>query len=104
MQDRSYIKWEPFNSIINDKKIIEEIKNKEKECDKPILSEDQIEILNEKIFEAYTNHIKIKLSIFKNRNIICLTGYINNINSNKKYVTFNNSHIFLNQIINISNF
>ena len=104
MQDRSYVKWAPFNSLINDKKIFEEVSYKERECDKPILSDDQIDILNDKIFESYTNHIKIKLYIFRDRYITELIGYINNININKKCITFNNSCIYLNQIINISNF
>ena len=103
MQDRGYKKWQPFNSIINGNQIVQEIiKNKTKVI-KPTLSEEQIELLNDKIFEAYTNHIKIKLFIFKNMNIIELIGYINNINETKKYITFNNSYIYLNQIINIDN-
>ena len=102
MQDRGYKKWAPFNSVMNDNIIINEILKDKIKINKPPLSEDQIEFLNEKIFEAYTNHLKIKLSIFKNMNIIELTGYINNININKKYITFNNSYIYLNQIINIS--
>ena len=104
MQDRSYIKWAPFNSLFNDKKIITEINNKKNKVDKPILSEDQIEYLNESIFEAYTNHIKINLFIYKNQKIIKLIGFINNINTNKKCITFNNSYIFFNQILKITNF
>ena len=104
MQDRGYIKWAPFNSIINDKKIFYEVLDREKKCNKPILSEDQIDLLNDKIFEAFTNHIKIKLYFFKDSNIIELIGYINNINTSKKYITFNKTHIFFNQIVNILNF
>ena len=104
MQDRGYIKWAPFNSIINDKEIFYELLNREKKCNKPILSEDQIDLLNDKIFESYTNHIKVKLYFFKDSNIIELIGYINNINTSKKYITFNKTHIFFNQIVNILNF
>ncbi|MBQ3020597.1 MAG: YolD-like family protein [Bacilli bacterium] len=99
--DRTYIKWAPFNSLINDKKIINEINEKNKKVDKPILSDDQIELLNEKIFDAYTNHYKVNITIYKNQNIINLNGFINNININKKCITFNNSYIFFNQILKI---
>ena len=102
MQDRSYIKWAPFNSLINDKRVIREITQKKNIVDKPTLSEDQIEYLNDKIFEAYTNHIKVNLSIYKNQNVINLIGFVNNINVGKKYITFNNTHIYFNQILNIS--
>jgi len=104
MQDRSYIKWAPFNSLISDKVIIKEITHKKNIVDKPTLSEDQIEYLNDKIFEAYTNHIKVNLSIYKNQNVIKLVGFVNNINVSKKYITFNNTHIYFNQILNISYF
>lgn len=104
MQDRTYIKWAPFNSVINDKILITEIIKKKNITEKPTLSEDQFEYLNDKIFEAYTNHLKINLFIYKNQNIIKLKGFINNINIIKKYITFNNNHIYFNQIINISPF
>lgn len=103
MQDRGYKKWAPFNSVINGKILVNELLKEKTKINKPTLSEDQIEVLNEKIFEAYTNHSKIKLSVFKNMNIIELIGYINNINHIKKCITFNNSYIYLNQIININN-
>ena len=104
MQDRNYIKWAPFNSLFNDKKILNEINNNKTIIDKPTLSEDQIEYLNEKIFEVYTNHIKINLLIYKNQKIINLIGFVNNININKKCITFNQNYIFFNQILKISNF
>lgn len=104
MQDRGYIKWAPFNSVISDKTIIKELMNRKRKIQKPTLSQDQIDYLNDKIFEAYTNHIKVNLFIFNNQNVIKLIGFVNNINVNKKYITFNNNHIFFNQILNISNF
>ena len=103
MQDRGYIKWAPFNAVVSDKLIINEVNRRNKECNKPILSEDQLLILNEKILEAYTNHEKVKLSIFRDKNIINIIGYINNINNNLKYITFNTTKLYFNQIINISN-
>ena len=102
MQDRGYIKWAPFNSLFNDQILSQEIKEKKERVEKPTLSEDQITYLNEKIFEVYTNHIKINLFIYKNQKIINLIGYINNINTIKKYITFNNTHIYFNQILKIS--
>ena len=104
MQDRGYIKWAPFNSLFNDKLLAKEVENKKEKVEKPILSEDQIEYLNEKIFEVYTNHLKINLFIYKNQKIIKLIGFINNINTNKQCITFNNTYIYFNQILKITNF
>ena len=103
MQDR-IIKWAPFNSVINGNEIIKELNKEKNIIIKPTLSEDQLNVLNEKIFEAYTNHLKINLYIYKNFNIIKLIGFINNINIQKKYITFNKSYIYFNQILKITNF
>lgn len=104
MQDRGYIKWAPFDSVISSKRVINDLMIQKRKISKPILSQDQIDYLNNKIFEAYTNHIKVNLLIYKNENIIKLIGYVNNINVSKKYITFNKTHIFFNQILKISQF
>lgn len=104
MQDRGYIKWAPFNSVINDNVVLNELTKKRNKVYKPTLSEDQIDFLNEKIFEAYTNHLKVNIFIYSNFNILKLSGFINNINLSKKYITFNNNHIYFNQILKITNF
>lgn len=103
MQNRS-IKWAPFNSVINDKEIKKELLFKHTKISKPILSEDQILDLNNKIFEAYTNNIEVNISYFKTNNIINKIGYINNINIDKKYIIFNKNIIYLNQILKINEF
>ena len=84
--------------------MLNELTRKRNKVYKPTLSEDQIEFLNEKIFEAYTNHLKVNIFIYSNFNIIKLIGFINNINLNKKYITFNHNHIYFNQILKITNF
>jgi len=104
MQDRGYIKWAPFNSLFNDKKIKNEVNNNKIKITKPTLSNDQLEYLNEKIFDAYTNHYKVNLYIYKNESILKLTGFINNINTDKKTITFNNNYVFFNQILRINDF
>jgi len=104
MQDRGYIKWAPFNSLFNDKKIKNEVDYKKYKINKPTLSNDQIEYLNEKIFDAYTNHYKVNLYIYKNESILKLTGFINNINIDRKTITFNNNYVFFNQILRINDF
>ena len=104
MQDRGYIKWAPFNSLINDKDIIKEKEQVVKKVNKPILSEDQLSYINDKVMDAYTNHYKVNISIYKNENIININGFINNINTFKKLITFNNTYVYFNQIISINNY
>ena len=103
MQDR-VIKWAPFNSVINGDKVLMSESSKKDIIMKPTLSEDQIEYLNDKIFESYTNHLKVNLYIYKDFKIIKLIGFINNINLNKKCITFNSSYVYFNQILKITSF
>jgi len=104
MQDRGYIKWAPFNFLFNKNKIKNEVNINKEKIIKPTLSNDQLDFLNEKIFDAYTNHYKVNIYIYKNESIIKLTGFINNINIDRKTITFNNSYIFFNQILRIDDF
>lgn len=104
MRNRDYIKWAPFNSVVNSKNVINDLIAQKRKVLKPTLSQDQIDYLNDKIFEAYTNHMKVNLFIYKNENVIKLIGFVNNINVSKKYITFNKTHIFFNQILKISQF
>ena len=101
MQNRNESMWAPFSSVINGKIIIKNILDEKNKIDKPILSEDQTNDLNEKIFEAYTNHMKINIYVYNNFKINKLTGFVNNINIPKKSITFNKSYVYFNQIIKV---
>lgn len=104
MQDRCGVKWIPFNSCFNSNSVVKELASGKLKINKPILSEDQVNILNEKILEAYTNNIKINLFIFKRENILKLVGYVNSINVQNKYFNFNNNRIYFNQVLKITTF
>lgn len=104
MQDRYGVKWIPFNSCFNSNSVVKELASSKLKINKPILSEDQVNILNEKILEAYTNNIKINLFIFKREKILKLVGYVNSINVQNKYFNFNNNRIYFNQVLKITTF
>ena len=42
MQDRSAIKWAPFNSVINSNSVINELAQEQNKQKHPILTEDKI--------------------------------------------------------------
>lgn len=101
MHNRNEVKWAPFNSLINGNHLIKEIEKENKKISKPILSEDQIEFINEKIFEASTTKALINIKYYQNGNIYILKGIINLLNKNNQYIIINNVKIFCNQIISI---
>ena len=103
MNDRGMIKWQPFESLISSKEVINSILKKKNEVNKPILSSDQLEKLNELILESYYNQAKIVICYFKSNQIYKIRGTITGINSNMKIITLNNQiKLHISQILQIN--
>ena len=90
MNDRGMIKWQPFESLISSKEVVNSILKMKNEVNKPILSIDQLEKLNELILKSYYNQAKIVICYFKSNQIYKITGTIIEINPNMKIITLNN--------------
>lgn len=102
MNDRGMVKWAPFNSVINGKEVLEEIKFEKSKVTKPILSEEQIRELEEKIIETYSGNILISIYFYKNGCIDILSGRITKLDPvNKIIIIDNKAKIYFNNIINI---
>ncbi|MBO5475882.1 MAG: YolD-like family protein [Bacilli bacterium] len=102
MNDRGMVKWAPFNSVINGKEVLEEIKFEKSKVTKPILSEEQIRELEEKIIETYSGNILISIYFYKNGRIDILSGRITKLDPvNKIIIIDNKAKIYFNNIINI---
>ncbi len=99
--DRGFIKWQPFNSVIPNKNILDNIKNNE-HISKPILFPEEIENLNKEIIEAYYSHNLIELTIYENNKIRTYKTTITKIDSNIKTIHLeNNKTIYFSQIIHL---
>ena len=102
MNDRGMVKWAPFNSVINGSEILKEIKFEKNKVAKPILSEEQIRELEEKIITAYSGNILTSIYFYKNGHINIINGRITKLDSvNKIIIIDNKSKIYFNNIINI---
>lgn len=84
-------KWMPFNSIINGNEEKEKLSVVKKV--KPILSEEQIEIIESFIIEAFTEQVPVEIIHYKKYNYISSKGIITKINSIRKTITLNNNEI-----------
>ena len=97
--DRGIIKWQPFNSLFNASIIINDInieKNKES-C--PILSEDQLENIEDTIKDAYILKQDVDIKYFYDGNIIEKSGKINYLDMQKKNICLSNKIIYFKQIL-----
>lgn len=102
MNDRGMIKWAPFNSVINGNQVLKEIKFKKSKVPKPVLSDEQIANLEQKIITAYSNSSIINLYFYKNEHINIINGKITKLDSANKIIIINNKiRIYFNNIIDV---
>ena len=94
--------WAPFNSVINNHDIYNDIKDKESYIEKPNYTEEQLEELEFKIKNAYTSHDIIKIYYYHNHKSICIDGIINKIDPIYKRININNTYINFYDIISIN--
>jgi len=102
MNNRSQIRWAPFQSLFQTTEIIQELNKKRKQCQKPTLSEDELNYLEQTIIRA--NHTKelILIDYYFNGFIYQKTGIITNIKKNDLKIFFqDHSSLYFEQIIHI---
>ncbi len=100
--DRGFIKWQPFNSVISNKTILNNLNEKE-HLEKPTLFPEELENLNKDILEAYYAHNLIELTIYEENQIKKYTSTIIKINPNSTLKLKNNKTICFEQILHIKN-
>lgn len=101
-KDRGIIKWLPFESLTSSKNVVDTILYEKEKIQKPILSLEQLEEIEEKLIEAYYEQIKVTLKIYKNGYITSVTSFILEINTTYKKITLTNKDkILFKQIIEV---
>ncbi|WP_438827065.1 YolD-like family protein [Staphylococcus epidermidis] len=98
-QGRSMIKWRPFATIPEQYEKLDEYMESQNKIDMPILSEEQIENINDKMVSYYHNKKLATIYYWNNGYITELVGYILNINTIDRYISVKNN---LNITCNVS--
>jgi len=99
--DRGFIKWQPFNSVIPNKTILNNIKSNEK-ITKPTLFPEEIELITKEVIEAYYAHNLIEITIYEENKIKKYETIITELNDiNKTIHLKNNKTIHFSSIIHI---
>lgn len=101
MIDRGIIKWQPFNSCMEPNKIIKSITNEKNRYTLPIFSEDQIEIINQKIIDAYNLQLIVNIKYYFNGKIYKTNGKIDYLNIQDKRIIINKKSLYIKQILNV---
>ena len=101
--DRGIIKWQPFNSVAPSKETINRLTKERQKINKPILSEEQLENIQNNLLEAYNNGIKTRIEYFKNGIIFKAYQFIKQIDfDHSQIILADNIRIYFNQIIKIT--
>ena len=93
--------WAPFNSVINNHDVIEDVKRQESYINRPLYTDEQLEELEYKIINAYTSQDIINIYYYHNHTRICIKGIINKIDSVYKRININNTNINFFDILEI---
>lgn len=76
---RGSIKWQPFKTMPEQYERIEQYMLDQNKIERPILSEDQLRTLNEKLIDKMFNDPYIELSYFEDGYINEVSGYVHKV-------------------------
>ncbi|ERJ12353.1 YolD-like family protein [Haloplasma contractile] len=79
MAHRKMVKWQPFAALTEQSQYIGDLMNEINKKPRPILSEEQIEEINEKIIDAYNSQEEIIINYFHKGYFYDVTCTINKI-------------------------
>lgn len=101
MNDRGMIKWQPFNSVISNKTILNSLIKEQERIEKPEMSEEEIITLEKQLIDAFYMQEKLDITYYKNGYLIHIISYIKKIDQVYKIVYLENINLLFNQIISI---
>lgn len=102
INDRGMIKWQPFDSVTSTKKLCYDILQKKNYQHVPLLSEDQLNDIEELIINSYYNKEIIIITYYFDGKILIKEAKIKYLDKYKKQLILNDTAIIhFKQIINI---
>ena len=100
MSERGMKKWAPYKSLNEQDKYLKRLHENNNKVDKPILSSDEAEEINDVLVNYHNEELAI--TYFRNNQIVTIISYIKKIDSiNKKIVLLERKTINFNEIIKL---
>ena len=101
-KDRGIIKWAPFDALNGFHETIALYKYNKGKKDKPILQEDQLEILDRKLKEAINDNKEIQVSYYQDGYIKTLFGYVKKVDEIFRLVILDSGFkLEIDEVVNI---
>ena len=92
MKERGMVKWQPFASLPEQGDYINKLIYKMNKIERPILSEDKLNELNQTLFRCYENKEMIRLEYYFDGYIYIVEGIIVKIDTIKKNIIMENNN------------
>jgi len=103
MSNRSQAKWAPFNAVAPGDEMVKDVLKRKYVVKMPILSDDQINEIEEKVLISYNNQTKIKVKYFRSGRYYLREGIVSNIDALGRKIALNGNYsLFFSQIIEIN--
>jgi hypothetical protein len=101
VRDRNSIKWAPFNSVVDGNNLVKSIEKEKNKIEKPTLSEEQFQKIENDILESMINKVPLVFTIFQGgftKNIVAIATKIDPVK--QKIFLSNNNFLYFREIIN----
>ena len=85
LKDRGNKKWTAM-MLIEHRKRLKELKEREKDREKPILDDQEKEEINYKLQKAVQNNLPVEIKYYDDKRFKTASGVIKKVNSNQKEV------------------
>ena len=96
--------WAPFNSVINSYEVVKNFKDKECIINKPSLSSEQLEEIEQSIIDSYTNGSELIINYYYNSRSVEVKGVVIKLDIvNKRIILTGNNKIYFNDILSVNN-
>ena len=100
MSDRGMKKWNAYKSLVEQQSAMHEMSEKRNRVEKPVLTDDQMEAINN-VLSSYNGEM-LKVSYFENNNVKEIEEKIKKIDvQNRKIILENRKSITFDNIINL---
>ena len=100
MSDRGMKKWAPYKSLVEQEKYLKKAHDDNEKIERPILSSDEMEEINEKLVN-YSNE-EVIITYWRDNKINSVTTLIKKIDAdNKKIILPDRKSIYFHELINI---
>ena len=95
-------KWAPFNAVAPGDDMVSDVLKRRYVVKMPILSDDQITEIENKLINSYNNQVKISIKYFRGGRYYLREGIVANIDVLGRKIALNDEYnLFFSQIIEI---